>query len=253
MKLPVTRFERCWAVALAAWCWVARNFAGAFCRGSCDVKEEERVATMMVLTSPIGIPVSIIFFSCLICLQVLEFVLKVAVKFLVFKPIVPMWLFLVVIAINPTLRQKWQGGFRGWLGLSQQEWKTYISEKLFFIDLSLNKEENDPVIWNHLFSKCIKLSDEENQVQPTTSLKWSHVRDILTGKQNLYLGRDLDDVGLLGEIQLLCLTFFQRTYLAIASFLSSLKLCFANEYPIEEGMTKYIFVDFNVSIVIVYV
>jgi len=95
--------------------------------------------------------------------------------------------------------------------------------------------------------------DEENQ--PTTSpitheceMKWSQVRGILTGETDLYAGsRDFEHISFLGQLQIIFLTSFQKAYKIFQASASSMKFLFFNDYEIEESMTKYIFVEFNVS------
>ena len=93
---PVTRLGRCLVLAWAAWCWVARNFASVLCFGT-DLEEEERVATMMVLTVPIGVPVWLTtFVSCLVVLPPIELVLKIVACVLGYA-IFPIFVFFRVI------------------------------------------------------------------------------------------------------------------------------------------------------------
>ena len=95
--------------------------------------------------------------------------------------------------------------------------------------------------------------DEENQ--PTTSpitheceMKWSQVRGILTGETDLYAdSRDFEHISFLGQLQIIFLTSFQKAYKIFQASASSMKFLFFNDYEIEESMTKYIFVEFNVS------
>jgi hypothetical protein len=95
--------------------------------------------------------------------------------------------------------------------------------------------------------------DEENQ--PTTSpitheceMKWSQVRGILTGETDLYAdSRDFEHIIFLGRLQIIFLISFQKAYKIFQASASSMKFLFFNDYEIEESMTKYIFVEFNVS------
>ncbi len=249
--LLATTLDRCWVSAFAAWCWVARNLVRLFCCCSArTLKEEEVVATMMILSVPIGLPVWIVVFS--VSMLVL-FAKHMFVKTLIL------------------LRAPFRGVADKYYANPDAEyrgtWEYFFRQKM-----RLKKKDNDVVIPDDLIVvrvirgivsafktrkyRCTpkkQHGDEENQ--PTTSpitheceMKWSQVRGILTGETDLYAdSRDFEHIIFLGRLQIIFLISFQKAYKIFQASASSMKFLFFNDYEIEESMTKYIFVEFNVS------
>ena len=228
--LLATTLDRCWVLAFAAWCWVARNLVRLFCCCSAPtLKEEELVATMMILSVPIGLPVWIVVFSVSMLVLFAKHMF-VKTRILLHAP------------------------FRG-VGVkyygNPDAIYTYFWE--LFFGKQLKKKDNDVVIPDDLIRLLCCLcrtccDDEENQRKhDPQEIKWSDVRDVLFRGADLCSGRDLNDISCLGHLQIGFLTSFQTVYKAVSVSASSFKHLFSADYEIKESMTKYIFVEFNVS------
>ena len=205
----VPKSERSWVLA---WTWYARfakMFSCMFCRWS-HLREEELVAMMMILLCIPGLFVWCAAFSISWLSQSLKEVC-------------------IYMHIKSCCNKQGQNDYAAL-------WQEKYGEKL-------KMKDNDPVICK-VRRKKMKNPGDTNQDE----LKWSQVRNVLTGKIDLYADRDFRKERIRGfaQLQIMFLTFFQKSFEKIVSKLLSLKFYF-DDYKIEERMTKYIFVKFNVS------
>ena len=96
--------------------------------------------------------------------------------------------------------------------------------------------------------------EDDDQIMSTYE-EWKHVCNIFTGKTDLQSdlseGKSLRDISSLGKLQTALLLCVQLSYQGLSALVSSLTCpihhIFRGTYKLEEEMTKYIFVSFNVS------
>ena len=227
-------FDRSVTLAFVCWCWFARNFCWVFCYKSI-LKEEEKVASLMLLMFPVGIIIWIV-----------AFIMSSLVFFLKYM-IVTIYIVIDSIKEDESFRKNYVKYFY-----------SHYWEELYGKRVRMN--ENDPMILDNVYIilfKCLcrdtNDDDEEKQLESgeKPQLRWSRVRDILNGTvdpRQPDATRQFEQVSCFLSTELLLLIKFQKV---INSVKAPIKKCniSSEEYKIDDDMKKYIFVEFNVSII----
>lgn len=154
-------------MAFVSWCWVARNFASILCFLSV-LKEEERVASMMILICPIGLIVwTIAFIVSLLSFPVKDILVKLQ-SFIESRKYDESY--------NAVLHFLYDDIWDKWFGARVKK-----------------EDENDPIVLDdsyHLFcsSKHRKgsINNDVEMQNGENKMKWSDVRNVLTGVIDLF-------------------------------------------------------------------
>ena len=237
MDVKITAFDRSATLAFVFWCWIARNFSSMLC--CCTLlKEEERIATMMILIFPIGLVVWCLVFV----VSLLSFQIKKACI------IIRIWFLSRMRSerYNTTCYHSYREEWENWFGVQVKK-----------------NRENDPLVFENIYQLLISRlqsnkdsnskNDEEMQNNSENNLRWSDVREVLTGAVDVHKAdstKQYDQESFHAAVQLMLLVSFQNL---VSWFKESIRLnpIFSKEYDVDDGMKKYIFVEFNVSVFII--
>ncbi len=220
-----TNSERSRVLAWVWYAWIARGFARLFFFRS-NLKEQERIAAMMYL---ILIP-GMLFWSSIFSISWLIFKGKEA---------------FVHTKIASFSNDYVPNDFA-------KEWEKHFGKRM-------KKKDNNPVICKDiifLFFDIFKVSSNDEmaddpEMQSDQSkkdeLRWSQVQEVFNGTADLYANRNFrtEGIKLWGRLLILYLSFFQETYRLLSASLIWLKYLIVEDYEIELGMTKYIFVKLH--------
>ena len=218
---PVGFIERSCVLAWGSWCTFARMLSSVFCRCFSNLKEEEKVALMMIFSFPVGIPVWIVVFAG-----------NVVPRIILILVCYGLWIVCGPFKYN---YEKYEGkldedeSLNKYMHLGfQGVWRSISGLK------DMKKKDNVFVI-----TTCCSPSSEE--------LKWSSVREILFSNPDLFKRKNMSGSGCAIFVLFIILSFFQQKLKSVKEFFLSLSSLFRKDSQTDMDMTQYVFVDFNVS------